>query len=89
METMYVEVAKHGQHMANSMMAFIQCRFLNLLVYYVSLCRSRPWPPISWALQDYDKEIGVGEHTDYGLLTILKQVRALRALRAGKELERH
>lgn len=24
-------------------------------------------------LKDFQKEIGVGEHTDYGLLTILKQ----------------
>jgi len=28
-------------------------------------------------LKDFRSEIGVGEHTDYGLLTILKQVRAL------------
>ncbi|CAE7521957.1 hxnY, partial [Symbiodinium pilosum] len=26
-----------------------------------------------WPLEDYNTEIGVGEHTDYGLLTILKQ----------------
>lgn len=51
---------------------------------------SNSWPPISWALgQDYEKEIGVGEHTDYGLLTILKQVKALRALRPDTESERH
>ncbi|CAE7940114.1 hxnY [Symbiodinium sp. KB8] len=26
-----------------------------------------------WPLKDYETEIGVGEHTDYGLLTVLKQ----------------
>lgn len=26
-----------------------------------------------WPIKDFQKEIGVGEHTDYGLLTILKQ----------------
>ncbi|CAJ1456706.1 unnamed protein product, partial [Effrenium voratum] len=26
-----------------------------------------------WPLKDFEKQIGVGEHTDYGLLTILKQ----------------
>lgn len=26
-----------------------------------------------WPMQDFEKQIGVGEHTDYGLLTILKQ----------------
>merc|ERR1712083_996067 len=26
-----------------------------------------------WPIRDFTKEIGVGEHTDYGLLTILRQ----------------
>mmetsp|Transcript_94987 Transcript_94987/g.245369 ORF Transcript_94987/g.245369 Transcript_94987/m.245369 type:complete len:739 (+) Transcript_94987:128-2344(+) len=26
-----------------------------------------------WPLKDFEKQIGVGEHTDYGLLTVLKQ----------------
>ena len=39
----------------------------------------------SHRLQDFRTEIGVGEHTDYGLLTVLKQVRAL----AIRNCERH